>query len=208
MAAEKPAHDLSESAALYIAGALSDEEAVAFEQALAEAGAEGLAALKAVEPLAGLLAESIRATPPATVRQHLLDRANAHGHAHAEPRKTQVWKDWDADAEVAGVFIQRGESATWESTAIQGVEVRRLFVDAARNQMSMLVRMAPGTAYPHHVHGGPEECFVLEGDLRVGEEVLRSGDYQRMAPGSLHGEQSTENGCLLLINSSLSDELL
>lgn len=32
MAAEKPAHDLSESAALYIAGALSDEEAVAFEQ--------------------------------------------------------------------------------------------------------------------------------------------------------------------------------
>jgi anti-sigma factor ChrR (cupin superfamily) len=71
----------------------------------------------------------------------------------------------------------------------------------------MLVRMDPGSSYPGHLHAGVEECFVLEGELRVGEEVLRRGDYQRADEGSEHGIQWTEKGCLLLIVSSQDDEL-
>jgi anti-sigma factor ChrR (cupin superfamily) len=80
-------------------------------------------------------------------------------------------------------------------------------MDSARDRMTCLVRMAAGTAYPRHIHAGPEECLVLEGELRVGDEMLRAGDYQRAAPGSHHPVQSTDRGCLLLIVSSLSDEL-
>ena len=74
--------------------------------------------------------------------------------------------------------------------------------------MTMLVRMEAGSSYPQHIHDGPEECYVLQGDLRVGDEVLGRGDYQRAAPGSRHGIQSTENGCLLFIVSSLTDEII
>ena len=97
---------------------------------------------------------------------------------------------------------------SWEDTGVNGVQVRRLFVDPPRNQMTMLVRMEAGSSYPQHIHDGPEECYVLQGDLRVGDKVLRSGDYQRAAPRSRHGIQSTENGCLLFIVSSLTDEII
>ena len=68
--------------------------------------------------------------------------------------------------------------------------------------------MAPGTSYPGHRHAGVEECYVLEGDLRVGDLVMRAGDYQRAAIGSVHGVQSTEGGCLLLVLMSDRDERL
>ena len=74
--------------------------------------------------------------------------------------------------------------------------------------MTAMFRMAAGTSYPEHIHDGPEECYVLEGDLHVGDRmVMHAGDYQRATPGSEHDEQWTEGGCLLLVTSSLSDEL-
>ena len=72
-------------------------------------------------------------------------------------------------------------------------------------QEYMLVRVAPGTVYPPHEHTGAEECYVIEGDLRVEGRVLRAGDYQYAPAGSSHAEQTTEGGCLLLIGASLAD---
>jgi quercetin dioxygenase-like cupin family protein len=42
----------------------------------------------------------------------------------------------------------------------------------------------------------------------VGDLVLRTGDYQCVPAGSVHGVQSTASGCLLLIVSSMHDELI
>ena len=72
----------------------------------------------------------------------------------------------------------------------------------------MLVRMAPGASYLPHRHHDTEECFVLDGDLRLHDSVLHTGDYQRAEAGSVHGVQRTEGGCTLLIISSTQDELL
>jgi anti-sigma factor ChrR (cupin superfamily) len=83
--------------------------------------------------------------------------------------------------------------------------MRVLAIDAAADRFTALVRMAPGANYPAHRHGGPEECFVLEGDLRHEERVMRAGDYEWVAAGSHHGPQTTAEGCLVLIHSSLSD---
>jgi anti-sigma factor ChrR (cupin superfamily) len=105
------------------------------------------------------------------------------------------------------MFIVRAGESEWEPTGRPGIEARRLFVDRAGNRITMLVRMAPGTWYPGHTHGGPEECYVLQGDLRVADKVLHPGDYQRAAKGSQHGIQSTKNGCVLLLVSSLTDSL-
>jgi anti-sigma factor ChrR (cupin superfamily) len=58
------------------------------------------------------------------------------------------------------------------------------------------------------VHGGPEECYVLEGDLRVDDKTMGQGDYQFAPEGCEHSVQSTEGGCLLLISSSLSDRTI
>jgi hypothetical protein len=56
------------------------------------------------------------------------------------------------------------------------------------------------------VHAAAEECFVVSGDLHVGDLVMGPGDYQMAPPGSEHGRQWTEGGCLLYISCALSDE--
>src|SRR5262249_39728205 len=157
-----------------------------------------LAELETLAPLSGALADLVRQSAPPGVRAALLDRIERSADEPAAP-DAQVWKQWDNDSDAAGFLIHRAADEAWEPTGIDGIAVRRLFVDKPRNQMTMLVRMNAGTSYPRHVHNGPEECYVLQGDLHVGEEVLHAGDYQRAAPGSLHGIQSTDHGCLLFI---------
>jgi quercetin dioxygenase-like cupin family protein len=126
-----------------------------------------------------------------------------------EPRASsaQVWKDWAAST--AEDFSLVGAADTpFEPTAFAGVRVRRLFVDEGADRVTMLVQMDPGTAYPAHRHGGAEECYVVQGDLRIGDELeMHAGDYQRMERGSRHAVQSTRGGCLLLVTSSRHDEL-
>lgn len=215
MSLEHSIGDSQELAALYVAGAMTPAETSAFETHLAHGCArcdEELRSLGGVlEDLVGVPG-SIEPDPD--VKRGLLARIEephrAHSDASSAPstaQSPQVWRRWSSDAAGLDHVIRRAGDNDWEATGIDGINVRRLFVDPARNQMTMLVRMAAGTAYPRHIHDGPEECLVLEGDLRVGDEHLRKGDYQRMAPGSRHPVQSTDGGCLLMIVSSLSDEL-
>jgi anti-sigma factor ChrR (cupin superfamily) len=94
----------------------------------------------------------------------------------------------------------------WERTAFEGIEVKPLFVEPTQRRVTMLVRMAPGSSYPAHRHATSEECFVVSGEIQVGERTLRTGDYQVATGGSEHGVQSTRSGCTLLIVSSQDDE--
>lgn len=86
--------------------------------------------------------------------------------------------------------------------------MRRLSIDEPADRLTVLIRMAAGSSYPPHRHGGPEECYVIAGDLTTGDIKMRAGDYKLAHAGSIDGAQSTQNGCLLLIVSSLRDELL
>ncbi len=133
--------------------------------------------------------------------------APAAGARAAHAPASQPWKHWTA-APPSDVVLQADEHA-FEPTDIEGISVRCLFVDERADRVTMLVRMAPGAAYPAHRHGGAEECYVLRGDLAIGPEIeMHAGDYQRMDAGSGHPVQTTRGGCLLLITSSRQDELL
>lgn len=121
---------------------------------------------------------------------------------------TQTWKDWPGDVTGPTVTVVAASAARWEGTGFPGIEVRQLFLDAAQERATMLMRMAPGSSYPAHRHGGAEDRYLLAGDLRHGDTVLRAGDYQHAAPGSVHAMQATTEGCLLFVVSSLEDQLL
>jgi anti-sigma factor ChrR (cupin superfamily) len=200
-----------ETAALYALGALTREESDAFEAHVA--GCEACAAeVRSFLEITASLERGVSGggiTPSPSVRDELLRRvAGEKSRAGVE---TQVWKRWSEipGALIApGLFTLRASEGMWEETAVPGVAVKPLFVDRERDYVTMLVRMAPGTSYPCHRHGGAEECYVLQGDLHVAGQVLHPGDYQRADDASEHGVQSTEEGCLLLIVSSQHDELL
>ena len=145
--------------------------------------------------------------PPASLRERLLERIRSRG-ADAAAGPIQSWKRWRPNGPDETFVVVRGGEGGWESTAVPGVDVRRLFVDERNDRVTMLVRMAPGVEYPAHRHGGAEECYVLEGDLYGPDFAMTSGDYQRLEGGTVHGVQGTRGGCLLFIVSSMHDELL
>ncbi len=221
---DRKAHTLEwsrEMASLHALGVLSPEEALSFEAHLAEGCpvcAGEWAAFQDVLAEMGKASASPVA-PPSGIRDRLMEKVSAGGASWdassdrpppGKPREdVQVWKKWGRPPGESGgpLHILRAGDEGFEPTAAPGVFAKPLHVDRERHYVTMLVRMEPGSSYPSHVHAGAEECYVLSGDLRVGEEVLKSGDYQCAAAGSLHGIQSTERGCLLLIISSQDDEL-
>jgi anti-sigma factor ChrR (cupin superfamily) len=106
-----------------------------------------------------------------------------------------------------GLHVVRAREGEWQNVC-DGVAAKQLFVDTARDSVTMLIRMQPGSTYPSHRHAGPEQCLVLEGDVEVNGLRFDAGDYQCMLTGSVHNVTSTINGCLLLIVSSQHDQLL
>ncbi len=166
-----------------------------------------------LEELNESLTPLLSVTPDAPLdAEHVLRLVKEKMHASLEKaygapsdRSThQTWKDWSVQP---GGLIRAGEGE-WEPTGIPGIEVQRLFVEPNREFVTMRVRMAPGTSYPAHRHGGREQCFVLRGDLRAGERVMRDGDFEVVEEGSEHPVQWTQDGCELLIVSSTSDSFL
>jgi anti-sigma factor ChrR (cupin superfamily) len=228
--------DARDRAELWALGLLPAAEADAYRAHLARCAAcrSEVRELRAV--LAGVERAAGERAPAADHLERVLARVRAGGDAtgaarsngaHAEGRAAtdpdpepdadtgvQTWRRWSADVEdPAGFAFVPGDAADagagWEPTSIAGIAVRRLFVDERADRITMLVRMAPHTAYPPHVHAGPEECYVLAGSLDVDDDLhMVAGDFQRAAAGSRHPVQSTTDGCLLLITGSQHDRLV
>ncbi|HET6203548.1 MAG TPA: cupin domain-containing protein [Planctomycetota bacterium] len=202
--------DARDRATRLVLGSLPPAEAARMEAHLARCPT----CREEVEALSSVVGEldfaAPEAEPPAEVRARVLARVRAE-RVRAEkerPGSPQPWKDWTSAEGPGGFTVAFAADGSWEATSFSGVETRRLFVDPANDRITMLVRMAPGSRYPSHVHAGPEECYVLQGELRSGSLRMRPGDYKRAAAGSVDPLQSTEEGCLLLITSSSRDELI
>lgn len=91
--------------------------------------------------------------------------------------------------------------------AAPGITCKLLSTDAEADRVSMLVRLAPDTAYPSHRHAGLEELYLLEGELWIEDRKLRPGDYNRAEPGTSDQRVWSETGCMCLLITSPSDQL-
>jgi len=204
------------AAALFALGALDDAERAEFARHLDDGCDACTTEVQRQREVVAVVDRAAPAVvPSAGLRARLLARVRAEASETAAKQAAgeagsgvQVWKHWQAPPTVVdGFYVVHDGEGEWESAACAGVRFKKLAVDAERRYVTMLVRMDAGASYPAHRHGGCEECFVLEGDLHVAGEVLGAGDYQYAGADSLHGEQRTEGGCLLLIVSSQDDEL-
>lgn len=107
--------------------------------------------------------------------------------------------------------LVRGLQAEWKPLPepdAAGVFVKVLrFDQATRRAPTILLKFEAGASYPAHNHPGGEELFVLEGDLRVGKDHLRAGDYLYTAPNGKHAVRS-ETGCVVLVSVPQAVEIL
>ena len=94
----------------------------------------------------------------------------------------------------------------WKEVA-PGISCKLLATDEATARVSMLVRLAPGVAYPPHRHAGVEELHLLEGELWIEDRKLLPGDYNRAEPGTGDTRVWSETGCTCVLLTSFRDIL-
>lgn len=99
--------------------------------------------------------------------------------------------------------LVRSEQIEWKPLAepgVSGVSVKVLRFDKeTRRAPTILLKFAAGATYPAHDHPGGEEIFVIEGDLKLGNDHLYAGDYLYTSPNGKHAVRS-EKGCVVLVN--------
>jgi anti-sigma factor ChrR (cupin superfamily) len=69
-------------------------------------------------------------------------------------------------------------------------------------------KLEPGVRYPAHVNAGPEDFYILTGDLHIGSRKLNAGDFHHADGGSHHEENYSVGGCILLAVLTLDDPLV
>jgi anti-sigma factor ChrR (cupin superfamily) len=103
--------------------------------------------------------------------------------------------------------VVRPEDYRWVDSPTPGV--KRMMLDRIGDEVARatsLVRFAPDSNFPSHVHGGGEEFFVLEGEFGDEHRRYPAGTYVRHPIGTAHAPRVGAQGCLLFVKLCQFDE--
>jgi quercetin dioxygenase-like cupin family protein len=89
------------------------------------------------------------------------------------------------------------DALDWKPSQFEGIEIKVLYEDKARGEMTCLLRWQPGTTLPFHKHPEIEQSYVLEGSFEDHDGICRAGEFVWRRPGSMHETHSAE-GCTIL----------
>jgi anti-sigma factor ChrR (cupin superfamily) len=100
-----------------------------------------------------------------------------------------------------------GESG-WKQLPIPGASIKLLSLERDLGYAVLLGKLEPGARYPAHLNAGPEDLYILTGDLVVGDRKLIAGDFHHADAGSQHEENHSVEGCTLIAVLTTSDPLV
>jgi len=182
---------IDDLAALDALGILPDEESAGLARLLAGSGSESSnearLSREAVTQLAGAL-EPVAPPPEVKVRIMSLVRGRA----------TAPTLDESLPAASASSTM-RQEEGNWRPLPFPGVRFKKLSSSTARNTVTLLMQIDPGTVLPAHDHTGAEDTYVVSGSCRIGAVALSVGDFHHVDAGAHHGNVVSDEGCLLLM---------
>jgi len=87
----------------------------------------------------------------------------------------------------------------WVAAPAAGVH--RCMLDRVGDEVARatsIVRYAPGSSFPAHLHGGGEEFLVLDGVFADESGDIPEGSYVRNPPGTSHSPGSPK-GCIIFV---------
>ncbi len=188
-----------EAASLYALGALTPAEASAFEAELR--GNPELARLaRSLQSTMDLVAQATPAAPPPSgLKAKILDRIDTLETA-AKPTAPPVLPGLN--------FLTAAGESGWKQLPIPGALIKLLSMERERGYAVLLGKLDPGARYPAHRNAGPEDFYILTGDLVVGGRKLVAGDFHHADAGSEHDENYSVEGCTLLAVLTMDDPLV
>jgi anti-sigma factor ChrR (cupin superfamily) len=191
-----------EHASLYALGALGEAESRAFEAEL-RGNAELRELVRGLQRTMDLLAMSILATPlPPSLRDKVLQWIEVE----ASSRKSATPPALGA---LAGLrFVDSAGSKGWKQLPVPGAFIKLLSLEMERGYAVLLGKLERGVRYPAHTNPGPEDFYILTGDLVIGDRKLVAGDFHHADKGSRHAENYSVEGCTLLAVLTTDDPLV
>jgi anti-sigma factor ChrR (cupin superfamily) len=95
------------------------------------------------------------------------------------------------------------QALAWvQSACADGVQIKNL--GKANGRAMQLVRFAPGTTFPTHLHTGPEFVYMLEGEAIQNGEHLLPGWVGIAETGTTDTGFRSDTGCTFLLMYELS----
>ena len=105
-----------------------------------------------------------------------------------------------AQAQAGHLTVHPGPSG-WKPFSA-GVQIKVLHRDG--DAMSYLLKLAPGATLAAHRHRMDEECIVLEGRLRIGQElVVEAGGFHLARQGALHSVIGSDEGAIVFLRGAV-----
>jgi len=191
-----------EQASLYALGALSGEERQRFEADLRE-NAELRMLLCSLERTVDLVALATPVqTPPPALKTKVLRRIQASSDDTADHQRQPDL------ASPSLRFLSGSEPSGWKQLPVPGAWIKLLSFERHRGYAVLLGKLDAGVRYPAHTNAGPEDFYILSGDLHVGQRVLGPGDFHHADAGSVHVENYSVDGCTLLAVLTVDDSLV
>lgn len=190
-----------ELASLYAVGALSAEGRAQFEAEF-RGDKELHEFVRGLQRAAGLLAVAVPpVSPPARLREKILERIGAATAPASKPAPPP--------ALVAGLrFLNAGDPTGWKQLPVPGAYIKLLSLEHERGYAVLMGKLDAGARYPAHVNAGPEDFYVLTGDLHIGDRKLVAGDFHHADGGSQHDVNYSVEGCTLLAVLTTDDPLV
>jgi anti-sigma factor ChrR (cupin superfamily) len=199
---KKNSNQLNQLAALQALGALDGDEAHVFAARLAQ-DTDAQNTVHAFGAVTEALAQSLPGVrPSAGLKDRLLAAAEK---AKKRSRMGEAMAQMLPKPQNGLAFMEKAGESGWVPLPVAGAYVKLLSFDTASEYAVVLGKLDPGSRYPGHTHRHPEDIFMLSGDLHVGEEVLRAGDFHHAEAGSEHQVNWSERGCTLICVLSKED---
>ena len=107
----------------------------------------------------------------------------------------------------------RSTQVEWKPLIESGVKTDGIYLKVLRydektkRSPTILLKFEPDATYPAHNHPEGEEVYVLEGEVKFGDNNLSAGDYLYTPPNGKHAVWS-KTGCVMLLNIPEEVEIL
>lgn len=115
---------------------------------------------------------------------------------------TRIWDRIGEQLPQPRVESLRADEGDWRRLADR-VWLKILVRDAETGIASFVVRYEPGSRVEKHPQAGPEHCFLVSGDLRIGDFQMAPGDFQFVEAGIEHGPLVSNGGALVFVHGLL-----
>ena len=192
-----------EQAALYALGLLRAEEDAQFAAQVRVDSelSEFVKSFQRTMAKVALAAPAVR--PPPSLKEKILRRIRA------EQTESGAGVTDGQSETVPGLrFVAGTEPHGWKQLPVPGAWLKLLSIEPNRGYAVLMGKLEPGARYPAHANVGPEDFYVLTGDLHVGARVLGPGDFHHADAGSFHTENYSVEGCTLLAVLTVDDPLV